>query len=148
MLELIRRKVPAKGTKINNATTSYNNENTQSNTGLESSNIEDNQQELAAGNWKIATQQIQTQVDYLQKLQNQMANYLQGVSKSYGMVLDEVLSFKKNMAAQDNLLHNLVQYMVHQERGMTNFLVYAIERTTLLVQENIKTDNCTTYHRT
>lgn len=122
MLELIRRKVPAKGTKGNNATTSYNNDNTQSNTGLESSNGEDNQQELA-GNWKVATQQIQTQVDYLQKLQNQMANYLQGVSKSYGMVLDEVLSFKKNMAAQDNLLHNLVQYMVHQERGNERILL-------------------------
>jgi osomolarity two-component system response regulator SKN7 len=80
------------------------------------SNAEENQQDLT-GNWKVATQQIQSQVDYLNKLQNQMANYLQGVSKSYGTVLDEILSFKKNMTAQDNLLHNLVQYMVHQERG-------------------------------
>lgn len=121
MLELIRRKVPAKGTKSSSASLGNNsNENVQSSTGMDASagsNGEENQQDLT-GNWKVATQQIQSQVDYLNKLQNQMANYLQGVSKSYGTVLDEILSFKKNMTAQDNLLHNLVQYMVHQERGM------------------------------
>ncbi|KAM3589838.1 kinase-regulated stress-responsive transcription factor skn7 [Umbelopsis sp. WA50703] len=120
MLELIRRKVPAKGTKANaSGSASAANDSTQSGTGLDSSKAnsvgEDNQQD-SAGNWQAATNQIQGQVDYLQKLQNQMANYLQGVSKSYGTVLEEILSFKKNMTAQDNLLQNLVQYMVNQER--------------------------------
>jgi small-conductance mechanosensitive channel len=121
MLELIRRKVPAKGTKANaSGSAPAANDSTQSGTGLDSSKAnsvgEDNQQD-SAGNWQAATNQIQGQVDYLQKLQNQMANYLQGVSKSYGTVLEEILSFKKNMTAQDNLLQNLVQYMVNQERG-------------------------------
>lgn len=121
MLELIRRKVPAKGTKANaSGSTAAGNDSSQAGSGLDpsksSGNGEDNQQD-SSGNWQAATTQIQGQVDYLQKLQNQMANYLQGVSKSYGTVLEEILSFKKNMSAQDNLLHNLVQYMVNQERG-------------------------------
>ncbi|KAJ3025277.1 kinase-regulated stress-responsive transcription factor skn7, partial [Rhizophlyctis rosea] len=61
------------------------------------------------------TTDLQSQVDSLTKLQADMATYLQSLSRNYHLVVEEVLNFRKNMAAQDQVIRNLVDYLVRRE---------------------------------
>ncbi|KAJ3279321.1 kinase-regulated stress-responsive transcription factor skn7, partial [Borealophlyctis nickersoniae] len=63
------------------------------------------------------TNDLQSQVDSLMKLQSDMATYLQSLSRNYHMVVEEVLNFRRNMAAQDQAMRNLVDYLVGKESG-------------------------------
>ncbi|OLL22498.1 Transcription factor prr1 [Neolecta irregularis DAH-3] len=65
-----------------------------------------------------ATHQInilQQQVDTLTKLQSHMNAHLQGLSKNYQSVISEMLTFQRNMVAQDQVMQNLIQYLVNLE---------------------------------
>ncbi|CAG8485191.1 6377_t:CDS:2 [Ambispora leptoticha] len=59
--------------------------------------------------------ELQSQVNTLTKLQTNMNNHLHALSKNYHNVVQDLLNFQKNMAAQDQLMQNLVQYLVTQE---------------------------------
>ncbi|CAG8444889.1 5584_t:CDS:10 [Ambispora gerdemannii] len=59
--------------------------------------------------------ELQSQVSTLTKLQSNMNNHLHALSKNYHTVVQDLLNFQKNMVAQDQLMQNLVQYLVTQE---------------------------------
>ncbi|KAI8919948.1 HSF-type DNA-binding-domain-containing protein [Powellomyces hirtus] len=63
------------------------------------------------------TTDLQTQVDSLTKLQADIAGYLEGLSRNYRMVVEEVLNFRKNMAAQDQVIRSLVNYIAVKQSG-------------------------------
>ncbi|TPX67365.1 hypothetical protein SpCBS45565_g03786 [Spizellomyces sp. 'palustris'] len=67
------------------------------------------------------TNDLQTQVDSLTKLQSDIASYLQGLSRNYRMVVEEILNFRKNMVAQDQVIRNLVDYIVGKDSGNEKF---------------------------
>ncbi|KAG9286024.1 hypothetical protein G9A89_022700 [Geosiphon pyriformis] len=63
----------------------------------------------------IHLNELQAQVSNLTKLQTNMNNHLHSLSKNYHTVVQDLLNFQKNMVAQDQLMQNLVQYLVTQE---------------------------------
>ncbi|KAI9099724.1 hypothetical protein DFS34DRAFT_678317 [Phlyctochytrium arcticum] len=65
------------------------------------------------------TNDLQTQVDSLTRLQSDIAAYLQGLSRNYRMVVEEILNFRKNMVAQDQVIRNLVDYIVGKDADST-----------------------------
>ncbi|GBB89223.1 hypothetical protein RclHR1_01590028 [Rhizophagus clarus] len=64
--------------------------------------------------------ELQSQVNNLTKLQTNMNEHLHALSKSYHSVVQDLLNFQKNMVAQDQLMQNLVQYLVNLEAGNYN----------------------------
>ncbi|ORX94512.1 hypothetical protein K493DRAFT_283747 [Basidiobolus meristosporus CBS 931.73] len=64
---------------------------------------------------KAVAEDLHFQVNNVTKAQSDMAAYLQSLSKNYQMVIEEILMFRKSMMAQDQLMHNLIQYLVNQE---------------------------------
>ncbi|KAI8994298.1 HSF-type DNA-binding-domain-containing protein [Gaertneriomyces semiglobifer] len=58
---------------------------------------------------KKDTRDLQTQMDAIARMQTDMATYLQGLSRNYCMVVDEILNIRKNMATQDKVVRNLVE---------------------------------------
>jgi len=64
-----------------------------------------------------SAEELQAQVDALGHIQKDMANYLQTLSKNYESVVREVVTFKKSIAAQDQLIQNLLQYLVSRDSG-------------------------------
>ncbi|KAJ3168907.1 kinase-regulated stress-responsive transcription factor skn7 [Geranomyces variabilis] len=63
------------------------------------------------------TTDLQSQVDNLTRLQADIAGYLEGLSRNYRMVVEEVLNFRKNMAAQDQVIRSLVNYIAVKQTG-------------------------------
>ncbi|OZJ05236.1 hypothetical protein BZG36_02298 [Bifiguratus adelaidae] len=61
------------------------------------------------------THELQTRMDSLQALSSSVTQYLHSLSRNYQTVVEEMLSFRKNMQAQDNLMKDLVQYLVDNE---------------------------------
>ncbi|CAI2179606.1 17003_t:CDS:2 [Funneliformis geosporum] len=59
--------------------------------------------------------ELQSQVNNLTKLQTNMNDHLHSLSKNYHSVVQDLLNFQKNMVAQDQLMQNLVQYLVNLE---------------------------------
>ncbi|ORX79944.1 hypothetical protein K493DRAFT_243168 [Basidiobolus meristosporus CBS 931.73] len=66
---------------------------------------------------KAVADDLHFQVSNVSKAQTDMANYLQSLSKNYQMMIEEILMFRKSMVAQDQLMHNLIQYLVNRESG-------------------------------
>jgi len=62
---------------------------------------------------------LQGQIDNLTKLQSDMASYLQTLSKNYHVVVEEILSFRQSMTHQDQVIRNLVEYLVSRDAGMS-----------------------------
>jgi hypothetical protein len=60
---------------------------------------------------------LQLQIDNLTKLQSDMAAYLQTLSKNYHVVVDEILTFRQSMMQQDQVIRNLVEYLVSRDAG-------------------------------
>ncbi|KAF7727133.1 kinase-regulated stress-responsive transcription factor skn7 [Apophysomyces ossiformis] len=58
--------------------------------------------------------QLQQQVDGLQQNQASMNTHMQSLSQNYGVVLENILNFRKHMSAQDGLMQNIIQYMIGQ----------------------------------
>ncbi|CAB5383275.1 unnamed protein product [Rhizophagus irregularis] len=59
--------------------------------------------------------ELQSQVNNLTKLQTNMNDHLHALSKNYHSVIQDLINFQKNMIAQDQLMQNLVQYLVNLE---------------------------------
>ncbi|KAF0446490.1 hypothetical protein F8M41_002899 [Gigaspora margarita] len=58
---------------------------------------------------------LQNQINNLSKLQTVMNERLLSLNKSYDAVVQDILNFKKNMVAQDQLMHELIQYLIGLE---------------------------------
>ncbi|CAG8473384.1 6960_t:CDS:10 [Acaulospora morrowiae] len=59
--------------------------------------------------------ELQSQINHLTRLQANMDNHLHSLSDNYNSIVQELSSFQKSMAAQDQLMQNLVQYLVSLE---------------------------------
>lgn len=57
------------------------------------------------------------QFEHVVKVQAEMAHYLNGMAKNYQMLVEEVLEFRKSMVQQDQVIRNLVEYLVSKENG-------------------------------
>ncbi|KAK9766149.1 kinase-regulated stress-responsive transcription factor skn7 [Basidiobolus ranarum] len=64
---------------------------------------------------RVVADDLQGQVHSVSKLQSDMGNYLQSLSKNYQVMVEEILSFRKNMVAQDQMLQSIVQYILNQD---------------------------------
>ncbi|KAK9767729.1 kinase-regulated stress-responsive transcription factor skn7 [Basidiobolus ranarum] len=64
---------------------------------------------------RMVADDLQGQVNSVSKLQSDMGNYLQSMSKNYQVMVEEILSFRKSIIAQDQLLQNVVQYVLNQD---------------------------------
>ncbi|KAK9712890.1 kinase-regulated stress-responsive transcription factor skn7 [Basidiobolus ranarum] len=64
---------------------------------------------------KAVAEDLHYQIGNVTKAQSDMGTYLQSLSKNYQMVIEEILLFRKSMMAQDQLMHNLIQYLVNRE---------------------------------
>lgn len=60
---------------------------------------------------------LQHQVDRLTQSQDDMSAHLRNLERSYQDVLVEMVNFQRNMAQQDNLMQNLIQYFLNSENG-------------------------------
>ncbi|CAG8776211.1 8264_t:CDS:2, partial [Cetraspora pellucida] len=58
---------------------------------------------------------LQNQINNLGKLQSVMNERMHSLSKSYDAVVQDILNFKKNMVAQDQLMQELIQYLIGLE---------------------------------
>ena len=59
---------------------------------------------------------LKDQVASLTMIQDQMTSHIGTLTKQYQNVIGEMLTFQKNMVQQDQLMQNLVQYLVHLEQ--------------------------------
>lgn len=62
---------------------------------------------------------LQHQVDRLTQSQDDMSAHLRNLERSYQDVLVEMVNFQRNMAQQDNLMQNLIQYFLNSENAKT-----------------------------
>lgn len=62
-----------------------------------------------------SVEDLQTQIESLNAIQKDMANFLQTLSRNYESVVREVVAFKKTIAGQDQLIQNLLQYLVTKD---------------------------------
>jgi hypothetical protein len=63
------------------------------------------------------SQSIQAQLDYLRQQQQGMSQHMANIANDYQMVMGEMMNFQRNMVAQDQLMQNLIQYLVNLEAG-------------------------------
>jgi len=60
---------------------------------------------------------MQGQVDHLTRSHDEMAARLRSVETNYQNVLSELVNFQRNMAQQDGVMQNLIQYFLNIENG-------------------------------
>ena len=60
---------------------------------------------------------LQSQVDRLTRTQDEMAAHIRNLESNYQNVLNEMVYFQRNMAQQDGLMQNLIQYFLQLENG-------------------------------
>ena len=51
--------------------------------------------------------------------QEEMAQHIRSLETNYQNVLSEMVNFQRNMAQQDGLMQNLIQYFLQLENGGT-----------------------------
>lgn len=56
-------------------------------------------------------------MDNLNRTQQSMSQHLQALGRDYQSVVGEMMNFQRNMVAQDQLMQNLIQYLVNLEAG-------------------------------
>lgn len=76
---------------------------------------QDDGQPMSGSSSQVAN--LQNKVESLTKLQGNMHDHLTSLSKNYQSVISEMLNFQRNMVAQDQLMQNLIQYLVNLEAG-------------------------------
>ncbi|KAG0177753.1 kinase-regulated stress-responsive transcription factor skn7 [Apophysomyces sp. BC1034] len=107
LLDGIKRKSTVKS--VRPSTTSHNSGSTYngqlSTTSAKTSSDED---------FGAIVSQLRQQVEDLQQKQASMTTHMQSLSQNYGVVLENILKFRKNMSAQDGLMQNIIQYMIGQ----------------------------------
>lgn len=59
---------------------------------------------------------LKAQVANLTALQDQMQNHIIALTKQYQGVIGEMLTFQRNMVQQDQLMQNLIQYLMNLEQ--------------------------------
>ena len=62
-------------------------------------------------------QSLQSQIDRLTRSQDDMAAHIRSLESNYQSVLSEMVNFQRNMAQQDGLMQNLIQYFLQIENG-------------------------------
>lgn len=60
---------------------------------------------------------LQAQLDQLHRGQQGMQQHMNSLSQDYQAVIGEMMNFQRNMVAQDQLMQNLIQYLVNLEAG-------------------------------
>jgi osomolarity two-component system response regulator SKN7 len=60
---------------------------------------------------------LQHQVERLNQSQEEMSAHVRSLERNYQDVLVEMVNFQRNMAQQDNLMQNLIQYFLQAENG-------------------------------
>lgn len=60
-------------------------------------------------------QALQMQVERLTQSQDEMASHIRHLEHNYQSVLGEMVNFQRNMAQQDGLMQNLIQYFLQLE---------------------------------
>jgi hypothetical protein len=68
---------------------------------------------------------IQAQLDTMNQVQHSMNIHMTTLNRDYQGVISELLNFQRNMVAQDQLLQNLIQYLVNLEAGESAFCALA-----------------------
>ena len=56
-------------------------------------------------------------MDRMQRTQEEMAAHIRNLENNYQNVLNEMVNFQRNMAQQDGLMQNLIQYFLQLENG-------------------------------
>lgn len=56
-------------------------------------------------------------MDRMQRTQDEMAVHIRNLESNYQNVLSEMVNFQRNMAQQDGLMQNLIQYFLQLENG-------------------------------
>ena len=62
---------------------------------------------------------LQAQIDRMSRDQEEMAQHIRSLETNYQNVLSEMVNFQRNMAQQDGLMQNLIQYFLQLENGGT-----------------------------
>jgi osomolarity two-component system, response regulator SKN7 len=66
-------------------------------------------------------QSLQSQIDRLTRAQDDMAAHIRSLESNYQSVLSEMVNFQRNMAQQDGLMQNLIQYFLQLENGCLDY---------------------------
>ncbi|KAK0559052.1 kinase-regulated stress-responsive transcription factor skn7 [Tilletia horrida] len=59
--------------------------------------------------------ELKGQVENLTAVQEQMNRHINGLTKQYQGIIGEMLTFQRNMVQQDQLMQNLIQYLMNME---------------------------------
>ena len=71
----------------------------------------------ADGTDNAAIQAMQAQIERLTQAHDEMAQHIRHLESNYQSVLGEMVNFQRNMAQQDGLMQNLIQYFLQLENG-------------------------------
>lgn len=61
--------------------------------------------------------ELKGQVATLTAVQEQMNRHIDGLTKQYQGIIGEMLTWQRNMVQQDQLMQNLIQYLMNMENG-------------------------------
>ena len=62
---------------------------------------------------------LQAQLERMARQQDEMTAHIRNLENNYQNVLNEMVNFQRNMAQQDGLMQNLIQYFLQLENGGT-----------------------------
>ncbi|KAF7796979.1 hypothetical protein EIP86_008168 [Pleurotus ostreatoroseus] len=60
---------------------------------------------------------LQSQLERMARQQDEMTAHIRNLENNYQNVLNEMVNFQRNMAQQDGLMQNLIQYFLQLENG-------------------------------
>ena len=64
-----------------------------------------------------SVEQLHAQIERMARDQEDMAAHIRSLETNYQNVLSEMVNFQRNMAQQDGLMQNLIQYFLQLENG-------------------------------
>ena len=62
---------------------------------------------------------LQARLDQMSRDQEELVAHVRNLESNYQSVLSEMVNFQRNMAQQDGLMQNLIQYFLQLENGGT-----------------------------
>lgn len=71
---------------------------------------------------------LQNQVEHISRSQTAMSQHMHTLSQEYQTVMGEMMNFQRNMVAQDQLMQNLIQYLVNLEAGRCSSLYHIYDK--------------------
>lgn len=66
---------------------------------------------------RLHEERLSRMQDEFVRAQEEMANHIRNLENNYQNVLNEMVLFQRNMAQQDGLMQNLIQYFLQVENG-------------------------------